>query len=169
MPTTLVRVGTGPLQSVVGKNGGRKIKARHVPFSLIAGSLKKGYLLCIYGKERGLHTGVHPFFIARFLDNGKGDEAEHYIFGKVSTIFLPKKTCSVLATFPFSTHRALRIDRIPVRAQRSYGSRYSKFIDGLHSSWTYKKSSFNRKGCFVDTGWLTMYYMYPRAYCSYKL
>ena len=44
--TTLVRVSTRSLQSVVNKHGGQKNDVPYsIPFSLVAGSFKRGYLL----------------------------------------------------------------------------------------------------------------------------
>ena len=45
IPRSLVRVGTGPLQTTVGKSGVKKDEVPYIPFSLIVGSLKRGYLL----------------------------------------------------------------------------------------------------------------------------
>ena len=45
IPTSLIIIGTGLLQSVVSKGGAQKCEVPCIPFSLIAGSLKRGYLL----------------------------------------------------------------------------------------------------------------------------
>lgn len=93
VPTSLIRVGTGPFQQSVDsghKNGGRKFEVPYTPLSLIAGGPVNRATCCAVVKVIRSHP-LGLFFRNLFLARNKESKGKHIIsyhpngcFGKIS-------------------------------------------------------------------------------------